>query len=60
MGVVYLQFAASLARLQGLQKAFHSSSTRTLSLLPLCFNDSAQSSVHRNLHVQEAVWFLVA
>lgn len=60
MGVVYLQSADSLARLLGLQEASHSKSTCTLSLLPLFSNNSGQSFVHRNLHVQEAVWFLVA
>jgi hypothetical protein len=59
MGVVYLQLA-SLMRCPGLQWACDHASRHSLTLPPCIFSDSAQSSVHRNLHVQEAVWFLVA
>jgi hypothetical protein len=46
-------------RWPGLQWACGLSSNRSLTLPPCIFSDSAQSSVLRNLHVQEAVWFLV-
>jgi hypothetical protein len=60
MGVVYFQISASLMRWPGLRWACGLVSRHTLTLPPCIFSDSAQSFVHRNLHVQEAVWFLVA
>jgi hypothetical protein len=60
MGVLYLKLSAALMRRSALQWACGLASRHSLTLPPCIFSDFAQNSVHRNLHVQEAVWFLEA